>query len=107
MSEPPEENESMTTVPSEPTTKAGRDLLRYTKGLPDLFQTPTWEQGVLAIEAEARADALDVEALAEVLARQRLTTLVGEPRKKPDYLDRQTAALIAAEYRAILAERQP
>jgi hypothetical protein len=90
---------------SEPMTKAGRRLDRW-EGT-RRYGKETVHDHILAIEAEARADALDVEVLALVLARQRLTTLVGGPRNKPDYLDRQTAALIAAEYRAILAERQP
>lgn len=41
---------------SEPRTAAGRALLRYARGLPPLFLTPTWANGILAIEAEARAD---------------------------------------------------
>jgi hypothetical protein len=39
-----------------PRTEAGRRLLRYSEGLPSLFTTPTWRDGILAIEAEAAAD---------------------------------------------------
>jgi hypothetical protein len=63
MSEPPEENESMTTVPSEPTTEAGRRVRAI-----EYVGTGPSTGDILAIEAEARADAeVEIAELREAL----------------------------------------
>ena len=54
-----------------PSTEAGRALLAYSKGLPTPFITPTWLEGILAIEAEARAPLREalLDAFREAKAR--------------------------------------
>jgi hypothetical protein len=94
--------------PRTPTTAAGRALLAYSKGLPSLFITPTWLEGILAIEAEARAP-LDVERLARALQTPNVSAWVrlltgnvwkdGE-RLAPGFAG-DMAAGIAAEYAAL------
>lgn len=44
---------------SEPRTVAGKRLLRYAQGLPPIFLTQNWHDGILAIEAEDRSEGLD------------------------------------------------
>jgi hypothetical protein len=98
MSGPPKENESMDTVPSEPTTEAGR---RLTRGYPEDITAPD-PASILAIEAEARADALD--------ALRRLVKAWDDGTTQDASLWRTADKEIDAaltQARAILAERQP
>ena len=60
-----------------PSTEAGRALLAYSKGLPTLFITPTWLEGILAIETEARAPLR--EALRDAF-REAEARIEAEPR---------------------------
>jgi hypothetical protein len=147
MSEPPEENESMTTVPSEPTTEAGRRVVsgRGVFSLSDILsieaearegyvrladdEVVIRTENVLAIEAEARADALDVEALARALQLSRPdvkewvhmeeiadsvqaaegagTDAAHDTEDAAGWRRRAASERLAREYLAILAERQP
>ena len=87
---------------TEPRTAAGRALLKYSNGLPPLFITPTWREGILAIETEAALTpppaepTLDVERLARALG-----SVVPEPDDEHEYTvtdDLWYAAAIAREY---------
>jgi hypothetical protein len=106
----------MDTVPSEPTGRrpGGAALPDWTGQWDDIGDRPTrlaylreyWPDLVGAIEAEARADAPDVEALTRALEA------TGALWSANDYYEVTTdahafAEAIAREYRAIHAKRQP
>jgi hypothetical protein len=82
-------------------TKAGRRLFTDNEPM-DMTESDgvTWGD-VIAIEAEARADALNVEALTSAL------DTYWERRYPLDDAMRQRNRESAVELRAILAERQP
>ena len=81
----------------EPTTEAGRALLRYSKGLPNAFITPKWLDAILAIEQEARDAALRdaAERVRALNPRSRLKHKADDPTSSFDPLIRETEVLEA------------
>jgi hypothetical protein len=84
---------------SEPTTEAGRRLQEWLRSIGSFG--PSFDLAIAAIEAEARAS-LDVDALARAVTLEvHVDEAHGFP---PGFTADALAALIAREYRTILAE---